>query len=133
WDFGGQEIMHATHQFFLTTQSLYLIVLNGRAGSAEADANYWLQIVSSFAPDSPVIVALNQILKDPFDLDLTALRQKFPNIHAFVRTDCAVGDKGFGIGELLEVIANVTDKLSGLRVSFPAAWFEIKNHLAIMG
>ena len=29
WDFGGQEIMHATHQFFLTTRSLYLVVLAG--------------------------------------------------------------------------------------------------------
>jgi GTPase SAR1 family protein len=25
WDFGGQEIMHATHQFFLTKRSLYLL------------------------------------------------------------------------------------------------------------
>jgi internalin A len=30
WDFGGQEIMHATHQFFLTRRSLYLLVLSGR-------------------------------------------------------------------------------------------------------
>ena len=25
WDFGGQEIYHATHQFFLTRRSLYLV------------------------------------------------------------------------------------------------------------
>ena len=25
WDFGGQEIYHATHQFFLTRRSLYLL------------------------------------------------------------------------------------------------------------
>ncbi len=30
WDFGGQEIMHATHQFFLTKRSLYLLVLDSR-------------------------------------------------------------------------------------------------------
>ena len=30
WDFGGQEIMHATHQFFLTERSLYFVVLSGR-------------------------------------------------------------------------------------------------------
>jgi internalin A len=29
WDFGGQEIMHATHQFFLTERSIYLLVLKG--------------------------------------------------------------------------------------------------------
>jgi internalin A len=33
WDFGGQEINHATHQFFLTQRSLYLLVLNGRQGA----------------------------------------------------------------------------------------------------
>ncbi len=30
WDFGGQEIMHATHQFFLSKRSLYILVLDGR-------------------------------------------------------------------------------------------------------
>ena len=28
WDFGGQEIMHGTHQFFLTHRSLYIVVLD---------------------------------------------------------------------------------------------------------
>ena len=132
WDFGGQEIMHATHQFFLTTRSLYLVVLSGRAGTADKDADYWLQIVSSFAPESPVVVVLNQIAKDPFDLDEVGLRQKFPKIRAFVRTDCAVGDSGLGIDELLGAIADATDKLSDLRVNFPAEWFEIKDRLAAM-
>jgi len=36
WDFGGQEIMHATHQFFLTKRSLYLLVLDAR-GCGEPD------------------------------------------------------------------------------------------------
>src|SRR5664280_1655409 len=38
WDFGGQEIMHSTHQFFLTKQSLYVLVLNGREGGEDIDA-----------------------------------------------------------------------------------------------
>jgi len=29
WDFGGQEIMHSTHQFFLSERSLYILVLMG--------------------------------------------------------------------------------------------------------
>jgi hypothetical protein len=35
WDFGGQEIMHATHQFFLTKRSLYLLVLDARLTQEE--------------------------------------------------------------------------------------------------
>jgi Ras of Complex, Roc, domain of DAPkinase/TIR domain len=48
WDFGGQEIMHATHQFFLTERSLYLLVLNGREGGEDLDAEYWLKHIESF-------------------------------------------------------------------------------------
>ncbi len=132
WDFGGQEIMHATHQFFLTSRSLYLIVLTGRAGSADNDADYWLRIVSSFAPESPIIIVLNQIAKDPFDLDETGLRQRFPNICAFVRTDCAEGDHGLGIEDLGAVLFNAASNLSDLRVNFPASWFDIKDRLAGM-
>jgi internalin A len=61
WDFGGQEIMHATHQFFLTERSLYLLVLNGREGGEDADADYWLRLIESFGGNSPVIVVLNKI------------------------------------------------------------------------
>ena len=65
WDFGGQEIMHATHQFFLTQRSLYLLVLNGREGGEDADADYWLRLIDSFGAESPVIVVLNKIKAHP--------------------------------------------------------------------
>jgi internalin A len=42
WDFGGQEIMHATHQFFLTQRSLYVLVIDGRQGREDDNAEYWL-------------------------------------------------------------------------------------------
>ncbi len=48
WDFGGQEIMHATHQFFLTERSLYVLVLTGREGNADSDAEYWLKLIDGF-------------------------------------------------------------------------------------
>ena len=50
WDFGGQEIMHATHRFFLSQRSLYLLVLNGRGGRQQADAAYWLNLIATYAP-----------------------------------------------------------------------------------
>lgn len=137
WDFGGQEIMHATHQFFLTDRSVYLLVLDGRAGQQEVEADYWLRLISSFAPESPVLVVLNKIKKDPFDLNRRALQEKFPQIRGFVETDCdnanskhQSGAKGFGIDTLRKAIAWETSNLPDLRAPFPAAWFEIKEALA---
>jgi internalin A len=137
WDFGGQEIMHATHQFFLTDRSVYMLVLDGRGGQQEREADYWLRIVGSFAPESPVIVVLNKIIKDPFDLNRRAFQDKYPQIKAFVETDCdnpnskeQPGSKGLGIEELHKAITRETSRLPDLRAAFPAAWFEIKEKLS---
>ncbi|MBI4962641.1 MAG: TIR domain-containing protein [Desulfomonile tiedjei] len=129
WDFGGQEIMHATHQFFLTQRSLYLLVLDGRGGGEEADAEYWLKLIESFGRDSPVVIVLNKIKEHPFDINRRAFRQKFPAIRDFIRTDC---EDGTGIEQLLNAIKLETDSLEHLRDAFPASWFRIKDRVGGM-
>ena len=129
WDFGGQEIMHSTHQFFLTERSLYLLVLNGRQGHEDEDAEYWLELIESFGGDSPVIVVLNKISEQPFDVNRAALQQKFPNIREFIPTDCGTAS---GIDQLRTVIEHETDALEHLRDPFPGSWLTIKNKLAAM-
>jgi internalin A len=132
WDFGGQEIMHATHQFFLTQRSLYLLVLEGRQGAEDADAEYWLKLIESFGTESsgevsPVLIVLNKIKANPFDLNRRALQQKYPFIRGFVATDCK--DRT-GMKELRAAIEHETDQLKHLRDSFPASWFAVKDCLA---
>lgn len=39
WDFGGQEIYHATHQFFISGRSIYTVVSDSR--KEDTDFNYW--------------------------------------------------------------------------------------------
>jgi internalin A len=130
WDFGGQEIMHATHQFFLTHRSLYLLVLSGgREDGEEIPAGYWLNLIESFGEGSPVIVVLNKIKEHPFDVNRRALLQKYPNIRDFIKTDC---EDGTGIEQLHEAIINETNQLEFLRTPFPESWFAIKEKLAVM-
>jgi len=129
WDFGGQEIMHATHQFFLSQRAIYLLVLSGREGTADLDAEYWLKLIESFGGNSPVIVVLNKIKEQPFDVNRRGLKQKYRMIKDFVLTDCA---DGTGRQELQKSIERETDRLESLRVAFPASWFAIKDRLAGM-
>ncbi len=90
WDFGGQEMMHATHQFFLTRRSLYLLVLNRRTGGVDREADYWFRMIRAFGgPDSPVIVVLNKQKSEPFDVNREGWLEKYKgNIKGFVATDC---------------------------------------------
>lgn len=59
WDFGGQEILHETHKFFLTERSIYLLVLEDRR---EDDTSLfkWLKIITNRGGTSPVILVINK-------------------------------------------------------------------------
>jgi small GTP-binding protein len=118
WDFGGQEIMHATHQFFLSKRSLYVLVLDGRK---EEDAEYWLQHVRSFGGDSPVMIVLNKIDEHPaFELNRRFLTSKYPEIVGFYRISCA---SGAGISGFRSALHRQLTTAAILQTSWPKAWF----------
>ncbi|MFK8162569.1 MAG: leucine-rich repeat domain-containing protein, partial [Lewinella sp.] len=49
WDFGGQELQYMTHQFFLTPNAVYVLMLGAR-GEAPNLA-YWFKIISLLGKD----------------------------------------------------------------------------------
>jgi internalin A len=132
WDFAGQVITHATHQFFLTQRSVYILVLTGREDSQKADAEYWLRLIRAFGTDrntgetSPVIVVLNKWDSYPFRVDRNALQEKYPFIVNFVETDCKTG---MGIDRLKALLAETVDHMDNVRSPFPSAWWAIKDQL----
>lgn len=131
WDFGGQEILHSTHQFFLTERAIYLLVLSGREGNPTQDAEYWLQLIRSFGGKSRVIIALNKSVQHPIkNLNPNLLREKYPFIIDFVCTDCK--DPSVGIEELKCRIIEATEAIEHRRTLFPADWFAIKEQLSGM-
>lgn len=57
WDFGGQKEYYATHQYFLSKRSLYLVVWridDGKSGLIEV--LQWLGNIQARAPNSPVLI-----------------------------------------------------------------------------
>jgi internalin A len=126
WDFGGQEIYHATHQFFLTKRSLYLLVCNCRTSEEENRIEYWLKLIESFGGDSPVIIVGNKRDEQPLDLNRKALRDKYHNIKAILETSCQTSD---GIEALRQEIINQVAQLKEVYDLLPLSWFEVKESL----
>ena len=93
WDFGGQEIYHATHQFFLTKRSLYLFVWAARADDDLTSFDYWLNVVKLLSDSSPVIVVLNKIDERIKSIDEQSLQSKFKSIVWFDKVVCHEGNK----------------------------------------
>jgi small GTP-binding protein len=124
WDFGGQEIMHATHQFFLSKRSIYILVLDGRK---EEDAEYWLQHIESFGGESPILVVLNKIDENhAFDVNRRFLIAKYKGILGFYRVSCATGA---GISDFRSSIEAALSRVTILQTRWPRTWFRVKQRL----
>ncbi len=129
WDFGGQEIYHATHQFFLTNRSLFLLAWRTRLGYEAGKLYYWLDTIKALAPDSPVILVAVGIDERPVDIPLAEFRQKYPQVVGQV----AVSNKtGEGIKELRDAVRETAANLPLMGEAWPTAWLEaateVRNH-----
>ncbi|UKO97556.1 COR domain-containing protein [Nostoc sp. UHCC 0870] len=129
WDFGGQEIMHATHQFFLTKRSLYLLVLDARVDERQNELEYWLKIIHSFGDNSPIIIVGNKIDQHPLDIDQKGLRDKYTNIKDIVSISCATGS---GVAELRSIITRELANIQHIHDPLPKSWFQVKTRLEAM-
>jgi internalin A len=126
WDFGGQEIMHATHQFFLTRRSLYVLVIAARKDEFQNNLEYWLKLIQSFGSNSPIIVVINKTEKIHVDLAKRSLQEKYPNIKRFVETSCKTGT---GIQELKRAILEVLSNLEFVNDLVDERWMRVKRRL----
>ncbi len=127
WDFGGQEVMHATHQFFLSQRSVYVLLLNSRN---DDQAEKWLKYAESFGGRSPVLVVLNKIDENPsFDVNRKTLREKYPQIREFYKLSCKIKD---GIDDFREALRREIENADTRRTPFPAHWLKVKEHFSNM-
>ncbi len=89
WDFGGQVMAHATHQFFLRERCLYVLVLNARSEiNSTEQAEYWLEHIKSFGKNAPVMLVGNKADDTEIHLDMNYLTEKYPNISGFYSLSC---------------------------------------------
>ncbi len=81
WDFGGQDIQYMLHQYFLTDDSVYILMTDGRSGKTRY--GYWFHIINLLGKKSPVLVLLNRNKKSdtvvPFD-EIT-YKEIFPELN----------------------------------------------------
>jgi internalin A len=126
WDFGGQEIYHSTHQFFLTKRSIYLFVWEARKDDSLINFDYWLNIIKVLSSSSPVIVVLNKTDERVKEIDEKSLRERFPNIKAFFGVSALTGKNIHDLSDFIDktvgVLPHIGDKL-------PKVWSEIRAEL----
>lgn len=128
WDFGGQEIYFATHQFFLTKRSVYLLVADTRR--QHTDFYTWLLMQETFGGDSPVILIKNRNRKhgNSFYIEnILELRDRFPNLQEPLEVDLNEVPGGAGWNKLLARIQEKLLELPHIQEPRPTTWVAIRQ------
>lgn len=126
WDFGGQEIYHSTHQFFLTNRSLYLLVWEARTDQHLISFDYWLNVIRLLSNNSPVIIVLNKIDERIINIDERSLKTKFKNIVSFHQVSAFTGQN---IDLLTTQIGTEINSLPLIGDNLPKVWLDIRTIL----
>ncbi|MDP5338250.1 MAG: leucine-rich repeat domain-containing protein [Nodularia sp. (in: cyanobacteria)] len=124
WDFGGQEIYHATHQFFLTKRSLYALVADNR--KEDTNFNYWLNVVELLSDNSPVIIVKNEKQDRNREINEPQLRGRFSNLQKTLATNFATNR---GLPEVLREIKHHITSLPHIGSELPKTWVKVREVL----
>lgn len=124
WDFGGQEIYHATHQFFLTKRSLYALVADIR--KEDTDFFYWLNIVELLSDNSPLLIIKNEKQDRHREINERQLRGQFTNLKEILATNLATNR---GLPEILLTIKHFISNLPHIGTALPKTWVAVREIL----
>ncbi len=124
WDFGGQEIYHATHQFFLTKRSCYALVADNR--NEDDNLYYWLSIIELLADDSPALIVKNEKGDRARDLNENKLRGEFPQLIGSLAANLSTNR---GLFPLLDQIRRQLASLPHIGDELPATWVRVRDAL----
>jgi Leucine-rich repeat (LRR) protein/GTPase SAR1 family protein len=124
WDFGGQDIYHATHQFFLTKRSLYLLVADIR--QENTDFYYWLKIVELLSDSSPVLVIKNEKQDRKCEIDESLFKSQFNNLKDHLPTNLSTNR---GLADIKDAIRYHISKLPHVGNPLPKIWVRVRAAL----
>ena len=141
WDFGGQELYHATHRLFMQSRALYLAVWDYKAEYEEPEKldedsgftfrnnpiHYWLENARSLSPHAPILLVQNKVDRDEVRVlsNNPALQERFKtkeNYHVSA-------EKGTRIGVLKEAIREIVVEMPEIGMKVPAQWMRVKAKL----
>ncbi|MGC1527402.1 MAG: COR domain-containing protein, partial [Phormidesmis sp.] len=124
WDFGGQEIYHATHQFFLTKRSLYLLVADTR--QENTDFYYWLKIVELLSDSSPVLIIKNEKQDRQCEIDEGLFKGQFNNLKDSFPTNLK---DNRGLDQIKDAIRYHISQLPHVGQPLPKIWVRVRAAL----
>ncbi|AFY57146.1 Leucine Rich Repeat (LRR)-containing protein [Rivularia sp. PCC 7116] len=122
WDFGGQEIYHQTHQFFLTERSLYALVADSRRENT--NFYWWMKVAELLSDKSPIFIVKNEKQERQCEVSESQLRGEFSHLKEVLATNLATNR---GLEEIKKNIQFYIYNLPHVGTELPKIWVEIRS------
>jgi GTPase SAR1 family protein/class 3 adenylate cyclase len=151
WDFGGQDIYHATHRLFMQTKALFLLAWDCKNEPEEnptQDENIggqvityqnlswrsWLNYVDTLSQDSPILVIQTKKAAYPEQQDpplKSSVSQAQYHIQKYLAIDSAIEDEEEnGFDELQSNIEKIIkQQIKTACMDLPTTWWAVQNAL----
>ncbi len=133
WDFGGQEIYHATHQFFFSKRALYILVddtrINNDTTVHDKSFAYWFGLVDLLGGNSPLLIVQNEKNDRSKQLEVNSMRGRFGFIKEVLQTNLLTGR---GLPEVHNAIEDQVQNLLNTNVSLPLSWIDIRKEIDVL-
>ncbi len=124
WDFGGQEIYHSTHQYFLTKRSLYLLVADTR--KEDTDFYYWLNVIELLSDNSPILIIKNEKQDRQREINVNQLRGEFGSFKDVIATNLATNRD---LDKILSEAQHQLSQLPHIGQTLPKTWVKVRHAL----
>ncbi len=135
WDFGGQEIYHATHRLFLSDDCLYLLLwaeeTEEHPDETRHPVSYWLELIHDLGRNSPVILVKNQIDRsDRLPTRPPELTEDMPGVKQ-IRQEVKISAQQYrGMPALRGAIESVLEELKQqICLELPSSWLQVQREL----
>ena len=129
WDFGGQQIYHATHQFFLTQRSLYVLLDDTRKDNksvSDEGFRYWLELIEVFGGHSPTLIFQNEKSGRSKAIDFEGIQRQYTNVKQLYSGDL---EKAGSADKIRKGIEHFAETLPHIGEELPAAWVKIRAEI----
>jgi|SRR5579863_812529 len=124
WDFGGQVFFHATHQFFYTGKSVFLLVWNARDNFEESKLGNWLDRIQALAPGAPIALVATHSKHFTANIPVQALKEKYPQIRGLFPVDT---EDSRGVAEVEAEITEMALGLDHMGRPRPTSWVKASD------
>lgn len=132
WDFGGQVVYYPVHRFFITENSVFVLLASTRNTAHNFD--YWLPTIYQFGGESPVIIGQtchdghterwndvnNYLGNTDFNIIKTLPEPYYP---------LNLPDNNKGLKTIKECITSQIKSLHHFGKSVPKSWVTVRNAL----